>query len=58
MATPEVSQLPREWSDGKKTALDSLTPVGYEEVIYYEDGIESDVVVGSWNQHFVLWLPK
>ncbi len=32
MATPEVTQLPREWSGGKKTALDCLTPVGYDEL--------------------------
>ena len=32
MTTPEVTELLQEWSAGKKTALDSLTPVVYDEL--------------------------
>lgn len=32
MTTPEVTQLLQKWSDGNKAALDSLTPVVYDEL--------------------------
>ena len=32
MTTPEVTELLQEWSAGKKTALDSLRPVVYDEL--------------------------
>ena len=32
MTTPEVTQLLKQWSDGEKAALDSLTPVVYDEL--------------------------
>jgi RNA polymerase sigma factor (TIGR02999 family) len=32
MTTPEVTQLLQQWSDGNKAALDSLTPVVYDEL--------------------------
>lgn len=32
MTTPEVTQLLQKWSDGERAALDSLTPVVYDEL--------------------------
>jgi RNA polymerase sigma factor (TIGR02999 family) len=32
MATPEVTQLLQSWSEGNRAALDTLTPVVYEEL--------------------------
>ncbi|MBL8241737.1 MAG: sigma-70 family RNA polymerase sigma factor [Bryobacterales bacterium] len=32
MTTPEVTQLLNQWSDGNRAALDSLTPVVYDEL--------------------------
>lgn len=32
MSAPDVTQLLNQWADGNKTALDSLTPVVYDEL--------------------------